>query len=349
MTWVSGQKLHRDRYEIKQNLRQENFAITYLAEERGSKNVVIKTLDSNLLNQLSNVDRDRLKSGFADESRKLAICKHPNIVQVIDTFESGDLKCMVMEYIQGDNLAKIVQPRGFLPEKEALDYIQQIGKALIVVHEQGFLHRNVKPENIILRAGTHQVVLINFDLARRFVDNPVSSRGNLVDKFTPIELYSNSPRQQAQRKPWTDIYSLAATLYFLLTGQDPESAIERQDNNKPLILPNKWNDKISDRVNQAILHAMELQPDKRPETVEDWLKELGCKRRFAFPSLGNKRLQVLLAAILAAGALATKIEPLISALNNGVQLIDRFFSTPSTPINPSTQQTPSSTTQPQNR
>ncbi|MBD2727610.1 serine/threonine protein kinase [Nostoc sp. FACHB-892] len=211
MTWASGQKLHRDRYEIKQQLGQGNFAITYLAEDRDRKEVVIKTLDSNLLNQLSNEDRDRLKSGFADESRKLAICKHPNIVQVIDTFEENDLKCMVMEYIQGDNLAKIVQPRGFLPEKEALNYIQQIGEALIVVHEQGFLHRDVKPENMILRAGTHQVVLINFDLARRFVDNPVSSRGNLVDKFTPIELYSNSPRQQARRKPWTDIYSLAAS------------------------------------------------------------------------------------------------------------------------------------------
>ncbi|MBN3896000.1 MAG: hypothetical protein HWQ41_12255 [Nostoc sp. NOS(2021)] len=81
MTWASGQKLHRDRYEIKQDLRQENFAITYLAEDRDAKEVVIKTLDSNLLNQLSNEDRDRLKSGFADESRKLAICKHPNIAR----------------------------------------------------------------------------------------------------------------------------------------------------------------------------------------------------------------------------------------------------------------------------
>lgn len=348
MTWASGQKLHRDRYEIKQQLGQGNFAITYLAEDRHGKNVVIKTLDSNLLNQLSNEDRDRLKSGFADESRKLAICKHPNIVQVIDTFEEGDLKCMVMEHILGDNLAKIVQPRGFLPEKEALDYIQQIGKALIVVHEQGFLHRDVKPENIILRAGTHQVVLINFDLARRFVDNPVSSRGNLVDKFTPIELYSNSPRQQARRKPWTDIYSLAATLYFLLTGKQPESAIERQDNNKRLIPPKELNDKISDRVNQAILHAMELQPDNRPQTVEDWLKELGLKTAgISLPKL--PWTQPLWAWILEIMGVLALFAALISGVKDGTDLFKDWFPDKSAPTNPPTQQTPSSSAKPQNR
>ncbi|MEH1806512.1 MAG: hypothetical protein ACYTXT_02770 [Nostoc sp.] len=206
----------------------------------------------------------------------------------------------------------------------------------------------MKPENIILRAGTHQVVLINFDLARRFVDNPVSSRGNLVDKFTPIELYSNSPRQQARRKPWTDIYSLAATLYLLLTGKLPESAIERQDNNKRLIPPNELNEKISDRVNDAILHAMELQPDNRPETVEDWLMELGFKTAgFSLPKL--PWTQPLWAWILEIMGVLALFAALISGVKDGTDLFKDWFPDKSAPINPPTQQTPSSSAKPQNR
>ncbi len=111
-----------------------------------------------MLRQLADEDCNRLQSDFADEARKLEKCKHPNIVPVIETFMHGQLLCMVLEYIQGNNLAEIVKTRGFLPEKEALAYIQQIGEALTAVHQQGFLHRDVKPANIMVRAGTHKSV-----------------------------------------------------------------------------------------------------------------------------------------------------------------------------------------------
>ncbi|CDN12450.1 serine/threonine kinase [Richelia intracellularis] len=73
----------------------------------------------------------------------------------------------MLEYIQGNNLGGIVKARGFLPEKEALVYIQQIGQALIEVQKQELLHRDIKPENIMVRAGNHQAIL-DFDLARGF-------------------------------------------------------------------------------------------------------------------------------------------------------------------------------------
>ena len=278
--WMCGQKLHKNKYEIKRELGRGRVAITYLAEDRDGEKVVIKTLNPSILKELNDRDRNYLESGFADESRKLALCKHPNIVSIIENFRHEQLNCMVMEYIDGNNLANILESRHQIPEKEALDYIQQIGQALIEIHKQGFLHRDITPENIVLRKGTYQAVLIDFDLARGF-DNPLTSRGAGVDGFAPIELYFNTTRSQQQRGPWTDIYSLAATLYMLLTGKIPVNSCERKDRNIGLKLPKEHNPNISDRVNRAIIHGMELEGDKRPQTVQEWLDELGLKREIS--------------------------------------------------------------------
>jgi serine/threonine-protein kinase len=338
MTWVPGQKLHRDKYEIKQELGRGRIAITYLAKNRDGNDVVIKTLNPDILNQLSQEDRNYLESGFLDEAPKLARCKHPNIVLMIESFKEGNLLCIVIEYIQGDNLAKLVKSRGFFPEKEALDYIQQIGQALIEVHKQGFLHRDIKPENIMVRAGTYQAVLIDFDLARGF-DSPLTSRGDRVNGFTPIELYSNSTRQQARRGAWTDIYSLAATLYVLLTGQQPVSAIDRKDQNKRLTEPKELNNQISDRINNAIIHGMELEPEQRPKTVEDWLKELGLQTGgFTLPKL--PWTQPLWAWILEIMGVLALLAALISGVKDGTDLWkDWFPATSPKPSNSTTQDT----------
>ena len=223
----------------------------------------------------------------------------------------------MLEYVEGNNLGEIVKARGFLPEKEALVYIQQIGQALIEVHKQGLLHRDIKPENIMVRAGSHQAILIDFDLARGF-DSPLTSRRKW-EEFTPIELYSNSQRQQERRGVWSDLYSLAATLYVLLTGQHPVSAIERKENNQRLTPPQELNEQIKDSTNQAILHGMELEPDKRPQTVEEWLGELGLSRGIAF-SLPLLKAQPLWALILDILGVLAIFAALISGLKDGTDL-----------------------------
>jgi len=269
MALTAGQALHNGRYTIEHELKRGRFAITYRVRDKNDKELVIKTLDEDLLNTLPQKDRDSLNTKFVNEGRKLERCKQPHVVTLVDTFMEGQLFCLAMEYIHGETLESIVGVRKFLPEQEALGYIRQIGEALIEVHRQGLLHRDVKPENIIVRAGQHNVVLIDFDLADEF-DNPLTSR--FKDKrFAPIELNSST----RPRGSYTDVYSLAATLYFLLTGDLPASAIDRKDGTASLIPPKIINSLISEPVNYAILKGMELEPEARPQTMEEWLNSLG--------------------------------------------------------------------------
>lgn len=296
MAWTAGQTLQGGKYTIEKELGRGRFGITYLAKDEDGNYLVIKTLDENLLNQLTPAERNSLESKFADEARKLERCKHPHIVCVLETFKEGQLFCIAMEYIAGDTLASLT--RRVLPEKEALNYIQQIGEALNEVHRQGLLHRDVKPDNIMVRAGQYEAVLIDFGLAAEF-DHPLTSRWR-DNQFAPIELNSS----KRKRKAYTDVYSLAATLYFLLTGQLPASALDRKDANASLIPPREINPQISEQVNKAILKGMALAPEDRPQSMQEWLDLLGLRRTIPIPRPRSDAITVWTALGALAGLLA---------------------------------------------
>ncbi|MDJ0734744.1 MAG: serine/threonine-protein kinase [Nostocaceae cyanobacterium] len=272
MVWSLPKQLHGGKYTAETILGQGRFGITYLATDENGNRIVIKTLDDDLRNQ---PDFNRLQQKFVQEAFKLAKCQHPNIVRLLeDPFCEDDLWCLAMEYIAGVDLAH--RPLNIVPEKEALHYIQQIGAALGVVHENNLVHRDVKPANIMIKAGSTQAVLIDFGLARGF-DSKKLSVSNLETEaeagYTPPELYSHTVELGA----YTDVYSLAGTLYNLLTGQKPISAKERLQNQTPLPAPKELNPQISDRVNRGILWAMDLKPENRPQSIQQWLDFLRIK------------------------------------------------------------------------
>jgi serine/threonine protein kinase len=168
-----------------------------------------------------------------------------------------------MEYIEGEQLGHL----GVLSESQALDYIQQIGDALTVVHQNGLLHRDVKPGNIIVRNNKSEAVLIDFGIARDFTSNLTQTHTTHKTIFyAPLEQY----KRRAERGAFTDVYALAATLYKVLTGKEPEDSQSRDDG-YPLAEPKEINPNISDRVNKAILKGLELQPENRPQSVQEWL------------------------------------------------------------------------------
>jgi eukaryotic-like serine/threonine-protein kinase len=312
MPWEKGKTLKDGAYTIESVLGQGRFAITYLARDRMGERVAIKTLnpDSSVLGQMSATDRQAFTSKFYDEAVKLEKCKHSHIVPVREVFEESirawfsqvRYACIVMDYIDGLNLDHRRSPR--LPIAEVLRYGRQIGSALIAVHAQKILHRDVKPGNIMVRShrGKSEAILIDFGLARAFehpLTQQITSSG-----FAPIELYSN----QLKRGPWTDVYGLAATLYELLTGKPPEDALDRHDEDLKVDLtpPRCYVPQISKRVNQAIVQGLALMPDDRTPSVPQFLRQLGVGQWYVpFPDWDvNVWIQVgiMIGTLLAATA-----------------------------------------------
>ena len=270
MAWLPGKKLYGDRYIIQKELGKGGYSITYIAKTNKGELVVIKTLkdeifkDKNLTNFLEKYQQD-----FRDEALRLALCQHPNIVQIKNVFTEGKHPCIVMEYVAGENLEKLVRRKGKLSESEALIYIHQIGEALTVIHAKGLLHRDVKPQNIIVRNinNNPQAVLIDFGIASEFIpDVTLTQTVAGSNGFSPIEQYA----EKAKRGEFTDIYSLAATLYYLVTAEVPIPAPARAAR-IALNPPQQFNPKISDRFQETILKGMAFHSEERPQSVAEWL------------------------------------------------------------------------------
>lgn len=264
--WQPNQPLDNGRFIIQKFIARGGYGATYSATElHTNKLVVIKTLNLELQ---SKPDFPQQQVKFVNEGLRLAQCSHPNVVKVHELIQEDGLWGMVMEYIDGQDLSSYVSEHGKLPLYEALQYITQVGQALEYVHSKGFLHRDVKPNNILLCAATKEAVLIDFGLTREYSIGQLGSMTNAgTDGYAPIEQYE----RKGEFAPYTDVYALAATLYSLLTAEIPFPANFRKTG-IPLPPPKQFNDKISDRVNDAILAGMALEPNRRPQTVREWLE-----------------------------------------------------------------------------
>ncbi|EKQ69582.1 serine/threonine protein kinase [Leptolyngbyaceae cyanobacterium JSC-12] len=267
MNSLVGKSLQDGKYTLDQVLGEGGFGVTFRATHHYlQQTVVIKTLNPSSQPQ---AEFSAVQRQFQDEGRRLALCTHPNIVRVSDFFIENGIPFLVMDYIPGCTLEELVFPEQPLPETTAIHYIRQIGAALQVVHTNGLLHRDVKPQNIILRQGTSTVILIDFGIAREFTLGATQTHTSIISTgYAPPEQYLS----QAQRTPATDVYGLAATLYALLTAHVPVPSILRD--RQPMPAPKDLRPDITAATNQAIMRGMALDVQYRPATVEDWLRLL---------------------------------------------------------------------------
>ncbi len=280
---LTGTILQGGKYTLIQEIGRGGFGITFKATHQYlGHEVVMKTINERLR---QNPDFAKFERQFQDEARRLATCIHPNIVRVSDFFIEAGLPYMVMEYIPGETLGDaFVLPGIPMPEVTAIHYISQIGAALQVVHKNGLLHRDIKPDNIILRQGTQEVVLIDFGIAREYNGGVRQTHTGLVTEgYSPIEQYLS----QAPRTPATDVYGLAATLYALLTAQVPMPALLRDREKMPS--PRELQPHLSAAVNEAVMRGMAVESRFRSTTVAEWLQLLprdqGNATRQAVPTI----------------------------------------------------------------
>ena len=284
--WHPGQQINKDRFIIQgKPLGSGGFGITYKAlEPKTGKLYAIKTLNQQM--QLGDDFADQ-QVKFINEALKIASFDHKHIVKVHEVIEEVKvieeekfrLVGVVMEYIDGVDLHKYVQNKGQLSETEALLYINQISQALEYIHAKGSLHRDIKPENILLRQNEQEAVLIDFGSTRSMAKKSMTI--SLTEGYTPIEQY----RDKGNFGPHTDVYALAATLYYLLTADGlkqeskstPVPAYKREQIKTFDLLakPKAYNQSLSQRVNDAILQGMELEPKNRTQTVLKFRENLG--------------------------------------------------------------------------
>lgn len=320
MNTLIGKTLQDGKYTLEEVLGQGGFGITYRAHHRDLQQpVVIKTLN---FSDPKHPNFAMFDQKFRDEARRLALCVHPNIVRVHDFFSENSLPYLVMDYIPGKTLEKIVFPDYPLPEAIAIHYIRQVGAALQVVHKSGLLHRDIKPQNIILRENTDQVVLIDFGIAREFAEGETLAHTSFISTgYAPIEQYAHETKRTAA----TDVYGLAATLYALVTAKVPMASVLR--NRQPMPSPRDLQPALSVAVSQAVMRGMAVEPQFRPQTVAEWLLLLP---NLPLPSLNMATYPQAVAAGTASGR---STYPTVAVSPRG-QAPKPVSSRPSSPLSP---------------
>ena len=281
-----GTLLQNGKYKIERVLGQGGFGITYLAtQELLDRKVCIKefffkeycerdeaTSHVSLGTQNSHEIVERFMTKFLKEARTISQLEHPNIIKIFDIFKENNTAYYVMEYIEGESLSDKVNHYGVLSELEAKDYINQVASALEYIHHRSINHLDIKPANIMVRRADNKAILIDFGLSKQY-----DAQGGQTST-TPVGIsHGYAPMEQYKQggvstfSPQTDIYSLGATLYKLVTGNTPPQAMDILDEGLPE-LPSH----LSQSVVKVIKKSMQARKLDRYNNIEEFLNGLNA-------------------------------------------------------------------------
>ena len=212
-------------------------------------------------------DYEKGRSRFLFEARTMArMEKQPEIVGVRDFFEANGTAYIVMEHLDGTTFKELVRSRGRIPARELLDMIEPVFSALSAMHAAGLIHRDISPDNLMLERDS--VRLLDFGCARESALGEETVTITLKHGYAPIEQY-----QHKAQGPWTDVYALAVTIYYCLTGRTPPQALDRLMDDE-LIPPRRLGAELTEAQERALLRGMGIRQHRRWRSMEEFRSAL---------------------------------------------------------------------------
>ncbi|TAG38632.1 MAG: serine/threonine protein kinase [Cytophagia bacterium] len=290
-TLIISDTLQQGKYHIDSILGQGGFGITYLATHALlGKKVAIKelflstgtlyctrekTVSKEIKPQFDNEKYTEFKQNFLQEARTLyKLDKVKGIVKIIDIFDENNTSYFVMDYIEGYSLKELVSKKTKLSIEEAINYAEQLLNTLQQVHQYNILHRDIKPDNILIDKNTDTICLIDFGIAREYMTDKTITNTQIM--YTPGYAPPEQAVQNAKRGTYSDLYSVGAVLYFCLSGKKPQTSDEIMLNG--LLEPKQIDDNIPDWINSIVVKSLRPKPADRFQTAEDFLLALNTKK-----------------------------------------------------------------------
>jgi len=264
-----------NRYELLEKIGEGGMGTVYKAKcHLLNRFVAVKILKKELSND------EEYASRFKREATSIAKLSHPNIVNVHDVGADNNINFIVMEYINGKTLKQVIKENGKLNFEDTIDIVLQIAKALECAHKNNIIHRDIKPDNIMI-TDDKMVKVMDFGIAKVADAGTMTNSKNImgtVHYFSPEQAKGNFVDFR------TDIYSLGIVMYEMVTGKvpyDAESAITiaMMHIHEPVIPPKEIIADIPENINQVILRAMQKEPIKRYQTAREMAEILSVIKK----------------------------------------------------------------------
>ncbi|WP_245254280.1 serine/threonine-protein kinase [Paraburkholderia sp. LEh10] len=275
-------------FEIKGLIGEGGFGIVYLAyDTQLGRNVALKEYMPAALASRGANDEVTVRSGrheetfragmksFVNEARLLAQFDHPSLVKVYRFWEANGTAYMVMPYYEGLTLRDTLRTMSSPPDEAGLRaLLGPLLSALGVMHAAQCFHRDIAPDNILLLKGSGRPLLLDFGAARRVIGDMTQALTVILKPgYAPVEQYAEVP--SLKQGPWTDLYAVAAVVYFAILGKTPPPSVGRMMSDSYVPLAKQAVGRYTPAFLQAIDHALAVRPDERPQSVHVFAAELG--------------------------------------------------------------------------